>query len=106
MLTLLVLYPRRVYEYQKIPPLINRIPVKARRTHAGAGGKSSPSPQPGALSSSSSSSAGTRTKRERDAVTGLEGKRWVLREGASRGAWLRAPRCIAAVPVPTHLARC
>ncbi|KAI6077502.1 RNA-binding Raly-like protein [Aix galericulata] len=63
-------FPYRVYEYQKIPPLINRIPVKARRTHAGAGGKSSPSPQPGARSSSSSST-GTRTKRERDGAAGL-----------------------------------
>ncbi|XP_062448905.1 LOW QUALITY PROTEIN: RNA-binding Raly-like protein [Rhea pennata] len=47
-------FPYRVYEYQKIPPLINRIPVKARRTHVGAGGKSSLSPQPGMRSSTSS----------------------------------------------------
>ncbi|XP_021264360.1 heterogeneous nuclear ribonucleoprotein C-like isoform X1 [Numida meleagris] len=53
-------FPYRVYEYQKIPPLINRIPVKARRTHARAGGTSSPSPQHGARSSASST--GTRTK--------------------------------------------
>lgn len=31
---------------------------------------------------------------------------WVLQEGVSWGAWLRAPRCVAAVPVPTPLARC
>ncbi|XP_072202549.1 RNA-binding Raly-like protein isoform X2 [Excalfactoria chinensis] len=47
-------FPYRVYEYQKIPPLINRIPVKARRTHGRAGGTSSPSPQHGARSSTSS----------------------------------------------------
>lgn len=47
-------FPYRVYEYQKIPPLINRIPVKTRRTHMGAGGKSSLRPQPGARSSTSS----------------------------------------------------
>lgn len=58
-----LLCPCRVYEYQKIPPLINRIPVKARRTHVvGAGSKSSPSPQP-AVRSSASSTAG-RTKRK------------------------------------------
>ncbi|KQK74854.1 RNA-binding Raly-like protein [Amazona aestiva] len=43
----------QVYKYQKIPPLINHIPVKTRRTHMGAGGKSSPSPQPGPRSSTS-----------------------------------------------------
>lgn len=58
------LCPCRVYEYQKIPPLINRIPVKARRTHVGAGSKSSLSPQPGARSSTSSTAG--RTKRKCD----------------------------------------
>lgn len=57
-----LLCPCRVYEYQKIPPLINRIPVKARRTHVGAGGKSSLSPQPGARSSTSSTAGRTKCK--------------------------------------------
>ncbi|XP_035192492.1 RNA-binding Raly-like protein isoform X1 [Oxyura jamaicensis] len=65
-------FPYRVYEYQKIPPLINRIPVKARRTHAGAGGKSSPSPQPGARSSSSST--GTRTKLRAEELHSIKGE--------------------------------
>ncbi|XP_039769391.1 RNA-binding Raly-like protein isoform X1 [Ornithorhynchus anatinus] len=34
-------FPYRVYEYQRIPPLINRAPVKSRRTHMGTGSKSS-----------------------------------------------------------------
>ncbi|XP_064315239.1 RNA-binding Raly-like protein isoform X3 [Phalacrocorax carbo] len=54
----------RVYEYQKIPPLINRIPVKARRTHVGAGSKSSPTPQPGARSSTSSTAGRTKLRAE------------------------------------------
>ncbi|XP_072587637.1 RNA-binding Raly-like protein isoform X2 [Vulpes vulpes] len=33
--------PYRVYEYQRIPPLINRVPVKIRRTQVGMGVKSS-----------------------------------------------------------------
>lgn len=33
--------PSRVYEYQRIPPLINRVPVKIRRTQVGMGVKSS-----------------------------------------------------------------
>ncbi|XP_049720561.1 RNA-binding Raly-like protein isoform X1 [Elephas maximus indicus] len=36
--------PYRVYEYQRIPPLINRVPVKIRKTHVGMGVKSSFSP--------------------------------------------------------------
>lgn len=31
---------------------------------------------------------------------------WVLQEAMSRGVWLRAPRGVAAVPVPTPLPRC
>ncbi|XP_062442327.1 RNA-binding Raly-like protein isoform X1 [Rhea pennata] len=57
-------FPYRVYEYQKIPPLINRIPVKARRTHVGAGGKSSLSPQPGTRSSTSSMTGRTKLRAE------------------------------------------
>lgn len=33
--------PRRVYENQRIPPLINHVPVRIRRTHAGMGVKGS-----------------------------------------------------------------
>ncbi|XP_059939849.1 RNA-binding Raly-like protein isoform X4 [Mesoplodon densirostris] len=36
--------PYRVYEYQRIPPLINRVPIKSRRTHMGMGVKSNFSP--------------------------------------------------------------
>ncbi|XP_042293935.1 RNA-binding Raly-like protein [Sceloporus undulatus] len=36
--------PYRVYEYQKIPPLISHIPVKTRRSHLGSGGKTSLGP--------------------------------------------------------------
>ncbi|GAB0195717.1 RNA-binding Raly-like protein [Grus japonensis] len=57
-------FPYRMYEYQKIPPLINRIPVKTRRTHVGAGGKSSLSPQPGARSSTSSTPGRTKLRAE------------------------------------------
>ncbi|XP_029781557.1 RNA-binding Raly-like protein isoform X2 [Suricata suricatta] len=39
--------PYRVYEYQGIPPLLNRMPVKIRRTHVGMGVKSSFSPHKG-----------------------------------------------------------
>ncbi|KAM6118220.1 LOW QUALITY PROTEIN: heterogeneous nuclear ribonucleoprotein C-like [Pterocles gutturalis] len=52
--------PYWVYEYQKIPPLINHIPVKARQTHAGARGKSRLSPQPAARSSPSSPAGRTK----------------------------------------------
>ncbi|KAM9508016.1 C-type lectin domain family 18 member A-like [Guaruba guarouba] len=55
-------FPYRVYKYQKIPPLINRIPVKTRRTHVGA--KSSPSPQPGPRSSTSSTVERTKLRAE------------------------------------------
>ncbi|XP_063190153.1 RNA-binding Raly-like protein [Chroicocephalus ridibundus] len=57
-------FPYRVYEYQKIPPLINRIPVKARRTHVGAGSKSSLSPQAGERSSTSSTAGRTKLRAE------------------------------------------
>ncbi|KAF6288474.1 hypothetical protein mRhiFer1_009184 [Rhinolophus ferrumequinum] len=36
--------PYRVYEYQRIPPLINHVPVKIRKNHVGMGVKSSFSP--------------------------------------------------------------
>lgn len=52
----------RVYEYQKIPPLISHIPVKTKRSHLGAGGKSTLAPHTG-LKSSNNSMAG-RTKCE------------------------------------------
>ncbi|XP_071423818.1 RNA-binding Raly-like protein isoform X1 [Pithys albifrons albifrons] len=57
-------FPYRVYEYQKIPPLINHIPVKTRRTHLGAGGKGSLSPQPGTRSSTSSTAGRTKLRAE------------------------------------------
>ncbi|KAJ6666020.1 hypothetical protein lerEdw1_000924 [Lerista edwardsae] len=53
-------FPYRVYEYQKIPPLISHIPVKARRSHLGAGGKTSLGPHTG-LRGNQNSTAG-RTK--------------------------------------------
>ncbi|XP_014804180.1 PREDICTED: RNA-binding Raly-like protein isoform X2 [Calidris pugnax] len=65
-------FPYRVYEYQKIPPLINRIPVKARRSHVGARSKSSLSPQPGARSSSSS--AVGRTKLGAEELHSIKGE--------------------------------
>lgn len=57
-----VLCPCRVYEYQQIPPLINRIPVKTRRTHLGAGSKSSLSSQPRTRSRTSSTTGQTKCK--------------------------------------------
>ncbi|XP_019501967.1 PREDICTED: RNA-binding Raly-like protein [Hipposideros armiger] len=36
--------PYRVYKYQRIPPLINHVPVKIRKTYVGMGVKSSFSP--------------------------------------------------------------
>ncbi|XP_019391091.1 PREDICTED: RNA-binding Raly-like protein [Crocodylus porosus] len=57
-------FPYRVYEYQKIPPLINRIPVKARRTHLGTGGKSSLNPHTGPRSSSNSAVGRTKLRAE------------------------------------------
>lgn len=43
--------PSRVYEYPRIPPLINRVPVKIRRTQVGLGVKSSFSAHKGARKS-------------------------------------------------------
>lgn len=43
--------PSRVYEYQRIPPLISHVPVKIRRTQVGLGVKSSFSPHKGARKS-------------------------------------------------------
>ncbi|XP_045047862.2 RNA-binding Raly-like protein [Desmodus rotundus] len=37
--------PHRVYEYQRVPPLTNHMPVKVRRSHTGMGVKRSFSPQ-------------------------------------------------------------
>ncbi|XP_042690770.1 RNA-binding Raly-like protein [Centrocercus urophasianus] len=71
-------FPYRVYEYQKIPPLINHIPVKARRTHARAGGTSSPSPQHGARSSASST--GTRTKLRAEELHSIKGELSQIKE--------------------------
>ncbi|XP_015729260.1 RNA-binding Raly-like protein isoform X2 [Coturnix japonica] len=71
-------FPYRVYEYQKIPPLINRIPVKARRTHSRAGGTSSPSPQHGARSSTSST--GTRIKLRAEELHSIKGELSQIKE--------------------------
>ncbi|XP_034644340.1 heterogeneous nuclear ribonucleoproteins C1/C2-like [Trachemys scripta elegans] len=57
-------FPYRVYEYQKIPPLINRIPVKTRRAHVGAGGKSSLIPHPGPRGSSNAPLGRTKLRAE------------------------------------------
>ncbi|XP_061301283.1 uncharacterized protein LOC133265097 isoform X2 [Pezoporus flaviventris] len=65
-------FPYRVYEYQKIPPLINCIPVKTRRTHMGTGGKSSPSPQRKARSSTSSMVE--RTKLQAEELHSIKGE--------------------------------
>ncbi|XP_061231917.1 RNA-binding Raly-like protein [Neopsephotus bourkii] len=65
-------FPHRVYEYQKIPPLINRIPVKTRRAHMGTGGKSSPSAQPKARSSTSSTVE--RTKLHAEELHSIKGE--------------------------------
>ncbi|XP_033373064.1 RNA-binding Raly-like protein isoform X1 [Parus major] len=65
-------FPYRVYEYQKIPPLINCIPVKTRRTHSRAGSKSSLSPQPGTRSSTSSSTG--RTKLQAEELHSIKGE--------------------------------
>ncbi|XP_051485372.1 LOW QUALITY PROTEIN: RNA-binding Raly-like protein [Apus apus] len=78
-------FPYRVYEYQKIPPLINRIPVKARRTHggggggaggggAGGGGKTSLIPPQSGTRSSSSSSAAGRTKLRAEELHSIKGE--------------------------------
>ncbi|XP_074824461.1 RNA-binding Raly-like protein isoform X2 [Natator depressus] len=57
-------FPYRVYEYQKIPPLINRIPVKTRRAHVGAGGKSSLIPHPGPRGSGNAALGRTKLRAE------------------------------------------
>ncbi|XP_039359282.1 heterogeneous nuclear ribonucleoprotein C-like 2 [Mauremys reevesii] len=57
-------FPYRVYEYQKIPPLINRIPVKTRRAHVGAGGKSSLISHPGPRGSSNAPLGRTKLRAE------------------------------------------
>ncbi|KAL8194867.1 UNVERIFIED_CONTAM: hypothetical protein K2H54_037305 [Gekko kuhli] len=62
-------FPYRVYEYQKIPPLISHIPVKTKRSHLGAGGKG---PHTG-LKSSSNSMAG-RTKLRAEELHSIKGE--------------------------------
>ncbi|XP_060110310.1 RNA-binding Raly-like protein isoform X1 [Heteronotia binoei] len=65
-------FPYRVYEYQKIPPLISHIPVKTKRSHLGAGGKSTLGPHTG-LKSSSNSVAG-RTKLRAEELHSIKGE--------------------------------
>ncbi|XP_061449961.1 RNA-binding Raly-like protein isoform X2 [Rhineura floridana] len=56
--------PYRVYEYQKIPPLISHIPVKIRRSHLGAGGKTSLGAHTVLRGSSNSTSGRTKLRAE------------------------------------------
>ncbi|XP_014736174.1 PREDICTED: RNA-binding Raly-like protein [Sturnus vulgaris] len=65
-------FPYRVYEYQQIPSLINRIPVKTRRTHLGARSKSSLSTQPGTSSSTSFTTG--RTKLQAEELHSIKGE--------------------------------
>lgn len=65
-------FPYRVYEYQKIPPLISHIPVKTKRSHLGAGGKSTLAPHTG-LKSSNNSMAG-RTKLRAEELHSIKGE--------------------------------
>ncbi|XP_032925547.1 RNA-binding Raly-like protein isoform X1 [Catharus ustulatus] len=65
-------FPYRVYEYQQIPPLINRIPVKTRRTHLGAGSKNSLSPQRRTRSRTSSTTG--RTKLQAEELHSIKGE--------------------------------
>ncbi|XP_048372044.1 RNA-binding Raly-like protein [Sphaerodactylus townsendi] len=65
-------FPYRVYEYQKIPPLISHIPVKTKRSHLGSGGKSALGPHTG-LRSSSNSMAG-RTKLRAEELHSIKGE--------------------------------
>lgn len=57
-------FPYRVYEYQKIPPLISHIPVKTRRSHLGAGGKISLGSHPGLRDHHNSSMGRTKLRAE------------------------------------------
>ncbi|XP_054856562.1 heterogeneous nuclear ribonucleoprotein C-like isoform X2 [Eublepharis macularius] len=65
-------FPYRVYEYQKIPPLISHIPVKTKRSHLGAGDKSALGPHTG-LRSNSNSIAG-RTKLRAEELHSIKGE--------------------------------
>ncbi|XP_066050604.1 RNA-binding Raly-like protein isoform X2 [Chamaea fasciata] len=71
-------FPYWVHEYQKIPPLINRIPVKTRRSHLGAGSKSSLSPQHGMRSSTSSTTG--RTKLQAEELHSIKGELSQIKE--------------------------
>ncbi|XP_062996979.1 heterogeneous nuclear ribonucleoprotein C-like [Elgaria multicarinata webbii] len=63
--------PYRVYEYQKIPPLISHIPVKARRSHLGAGGKTSLGPHTGLRGNNSTAG---RTKLRAEELHSIKGE--------------------------------
>nr|XP_056718682.1 RNA-binding Raly-like protein [Euleptes europaea] len=65
-------FPYRVYEYQKIPPLISHIPVKTKRSHLGSGGKSTLGLHTG-LRSSSNAVAG-RTKLRAEELHSIKGE--------------------------------
>ncbi|XP_066493646.1 RNA-binding Raly-like protein isoform X2 [Tiliqua scincoides] len=57
-------FPYRVYEYQKIPPLISHIPVKTRRSHLGAGGKTGLGPHTSLRGNHNSTTGRTKLRAE------------------------------------------
>ncbi|XP_063168793.1 RNA-binding Raly-like protein [Candoia aspera] len=56
--------PCRIYEYQKIPPLIGHIPIKTRRSHLGAGSKTSLGPHTDLRNNSNSTTGRTKLRAE------------------------------------------
>ncbi|XP_058011596.1 RNA-binding Raly-like protein isoform X1 [Ahaetulla prasina] len=64
--------PYRIYEYQKIPPLIGHIPIKTRRSHLGAESKTRLSPHT-VLRSNSNPTTG-RTKLRAEELHSIKGE--------------------------------
>ncbi|XP_015677156.1 RNA-binding Raly-like protein, partial [Protobothrops mucrosquamatus] len=56
--------PYRIYEYQKIPPLIGHIPIKTRRSHLGTESKTSLSPHTDLRNNSNSTIGRTKLRAE------------------------------------------
>ncbi|KAM3828816.1 RNA-binding Raly-like protein [Vipera latastei] len=56
--------PYRIYEYQKIPPLIGHIPIKTRRSHLGPESKTTLSPHTDFRNNSNSSIGRTKLRAE------------------------------------------
>ncbi|ETE63798.1 RNA-binding Raly-like protein, partial [Ophiophagus hannah] len=56
--------PYRIYEYQKIPPLIGHIPIKIRRSHLGAESKTRLSPHTDLRSNSNPTTGRTKLRAE------------------------------------------